>query len=212
MSQPRGGDGGPPAAGGRGVISVRTELVGEYVIDRVLEETLRRHPGELPGAIAEAIGRTLDAVPEAPAEAAPLAEALARAGYLTRVVEAEMFEPARAPNPWLTEALADRLAASGESPAEAVESLSRELAVLEPPGRPDPGDQRAVTWRVGGPGGHVRHYLAGRAVGALAPRDTGDRPRLPEGFSDPGLLKRCWLYGFFLRCCEEWVRAEASGE
>lgn len=99
-----------------------------------------------------------------------------RRGYLARVVETELFAAAREPMPWLAELLGTRTAAE----------VARELAEAEPLGPPDPGDEHAVTWRVPGPGGHVRHLVAMAAV-EDAPREA----------------KREWLRGFFLRCCEE---------
>ena len=114
------------------------------------------------------------------------AAALARRGYLARIAETELFEAAqRAPT-----GLADRLRAAGAD----VAAVARELARAEPAGRPHPDDERSFAWRVPGPGGHVRHYLA---MGAI--RKTGE---LPAGDTS-GDLKRCWLYGFYVRCCEE---------
>ena len=101
--------------------------------------------------------------------------AVARAGYLTRLAETERFEPARQPMPWLSALLADRDAAT----------VAAALAASEPAGKPAPNDPDAKTWWVPGPGGHVRYFLAARWSG-------GD---------DDG--RRAWLYGFFLRCCEE---------
>jgi hypothetical protein len=109
-----------------------------------------------------------------------LAQPMEALGYCTRLAEAELFEPARSPTPGLAEQLADRL------PSE----LGRELAAAEPPGRPDPSDD-SPSWRVPGPGGHVRHYVAMRA----------HEQRSPD--SDPAESKRAFMYGFFVRCCEE---------
>ncbi|HEV3376582.1 MAG TPA: hypothetical protein VG126_04820, partial [Thermoleophilaceae bacterium] len=106
-----------------------------------------------------------------------------------RVVEAELFEPARSPAPGLADTLGERLAAGAERQA-AVEAVARELAAQEPLERPDPSDAGAVTWRVPGPGGHVRHYVARRLIGP----------------GDPG-LKRDFVYGFVVRCCEEALRS-----
>lgn len=93
-------------------------------------------------------------------------------GYAARIVETELFAAAREPMPWLTE----QLETAGP------ELLAARLAAAEPLERPDPGSAVA-SWRVPGPGGHVRHYLAL----ALVER---------EG-------KREFLRGFFRRCCEE---------
>jgi hypothetical protein len=104
---------------------------------------------------------------------------LARLGYCLRLAEAELFEPARAPMPGLAERME----------SEGAEDISRELAEAEPPGRPDPGDYGS--WQVPGPGGHVRHYVAMLAAESRAPED------------DHARSKREFMYGFFLRCCEE---------
>jgi hypothetical protein len=90
-------------------------------------------------------------------------------GYHARDVERDRFAPARQPMPWLHELLA-----GGDAAA-----VAAELAAAEPAGRPEP-DSGAASWRVPGPGGHVRHYLALR---------SGD--------------KVAWLRGYFRRCCEE---------
>ena len=101
---------------------------------------------------------------------------IARAGYLTRLIETERFEAARQPMPWL----AELLEGGGDS-----QSVAAELARAEPPGKPAPTDPAARTWQVPGPGGHVRYFLAARWA-------EGDEER-----------RRSWLYGFFVRCCEE---------
>ena len=160
-------------------IAVRAELVKELLVGRILDAVDQRSPGPAPEAVAEAGGRF--GVPAGPAEE------LARRGYLCRVVERELFEPARAPTPWLAEALKDR------TPAD----LSAELAGEEPADRPSPPEG---SWRVPGPGGHVRHFVAIETAVRLPP---------PRGV-DPALLKRCWLYGFYLCCCEENGSCEPS--
>ena len=115
------------------------------------------------------------------------ARVLARRGYLTRFVETELFEAARRPVPLL------------HVDPDEVAGLTAELAAAEPAGRPSPDDERAATWRVPGPGGHVRHYLAVQAARLLA-------PDLPE---DAG--KRAWLYGFFVRSLEERAEEDPGG-
>jgi hypothetical protein len=111
-----------------------------------------------------------------------LADPMAALGYCVRLAEAELFEPARTPTPGLAEELEERT----------LQELCRELAAAEPPGRPDPADG-APSWRVPGPGGHVRHYVAERAA----------ERRSPD--ADRAEAKREFMYGFFLRCCEEVV-------
>lgn len=123
---------------------------------------------------------------------------VARAGYLARVVERELFEPARAPMPGLAENLRKRLE-EGSPWQEASTAVARELASGEPLERPAPDDPVAVSWRVPGPGGHVRHYVAQCLIAE----------RLPIGHCRPtdeagqAALKRDFMYGFMLRCCEE---------
>ena len=104
-------------------------------------------------------------------------------GYQARALELERFAPAREPMPWLTEMLATR----------EPEALCAQLAGDEPLDRPDPG--QAPSWRVPGPGGHVRHYVAVRAARAFRLADGGD--------VDDLALKRAWMRGFFRHCCEE---------
>lgn len=96
---------------------------------------------------------------------------LARRGYLSRLAETSIFAAAR------------------ELPQAVLGADPAELAAAEPAGRPDPDDPRALTWRVPGPGGHVRHYLAvAEARRAGVPEEEG---------------KRAWLFGFFARCRDE---------
>jgi len=98
--------------------------------------------------------------------------------------------------------LTERLTLTG-SWARAAAAVSGDLARSEPLAKPSPDDEAAMTWRVPGPGGHVRHYLARRTIeDRLLPRDQP----LPI---DPAELKRAWLYGFFVRACEEALPPEA---
>lgn len=141
-----------------GLIAVNTAVAKEFMIDRIA------------GRAAERAGT--DATPE-------------RLGYETRMVEAEMFEPARQPATWLGAELHDRMK-RGVSAAGAVEALSAELAASEPEEKPRPDDERAASWRVPGPGGHVRHFVAARL----------------------GAAKREFMLGFFTCCCEEALGSE----
>lgn len=95
-------------------------------------------------------------------------------GYHARTVEHERFARAREPMPWLQHMLAGREAAE----------VAAELAAAEPVTRPEP-DSGVASWRVPGPGGHVRHYMARLA----------------------GPTKDQWMRGYFLRCCEEVTRS-----
>ena len=188
-------------------IAVRMELVQEFVIDRIFDAVEDRDPGAVPEAIAPALAAPLEAglggeCPTAGADlaATEVAATLARKGYLTRVVETELFEVARGATPGFADALRERSLAARESWLETVVAVSADLARREPAERPDPGDERTLTWNVPGPGGHVRHYLAIRAA-RIAP----DAPALEEADR-----KRCWVYGFYVRCCEESLPADAS--
>ena len=187
-------------------IAVRMKLVQEFVLDRIFDAVEDRDPGTVPEAIAPALAAPLDAVlggegPAAGADpgATEVAATLARKGYLTRVVETELFERARGVTPGLADAVRERWLAPRESWPETVVAVAGDLARREPADRPDPGDERACTWDVPAPGGHVRHYLAIRAA-RIAP----DAPALEEADR-----KRCWIYGFYVRCCEESLPADA---
>src|SRR6059058_3360433 len=74
-------------------------------------------------------------------------------GFHARALELERFAPAREAMPWLSELLAV---------ADDAGAVAGSLAAEEPLERPDPGE--SASWRVPGPGGHVRHYLAMRAA------------------------------------------------
>jgi hypothetical protein len=156
---------------------VRTELVLDQLVSRLIGRALdlRAEPLE------EETAKTLADGPE-PAE-------LARLGYLARQAETEMFERAREPMPWLEERLA------GDEPRS---EICRELAAEEPDGKPDPGEG---SWRVPGPGGHVRHFLSLAAADEVIQGDSNGEPASRD--LSAGEAKRCFLYGFYLRCCEE---------
>jgi hypothetical protein len=146
----------------RRLMSVRSELVKETLVDTICERVDASMANGVPPAVAVAL------------EAAPSSERAARAGYFARIIETELFEAARAPMPQL----AEELAAGVE--------VARTLAAREPLDRPDPNDADAVSWRIPGPGGHVRHYVALRLV--------------EDGRAS---LKSDFMYGFLVRCCEE---------
>lgn len=126
-------------------------------------------------------------------------------GYLARVLEVEMFEPAQRAADWVADEIEPHLARAG-SEDEAIAALCGELAQAEPIGKPDPDDPAAMSWRVPGPGGHVRHYVARRAIEEC----LRGRDKPIEG--DPADLKRSWVYGFFVRTCEEALADDAAGE
>ncbi len=87
---------------------------------------------------------------------------------------------------------------------EAVADACTELALSEPLGKPSPDDEAAMTWRIPGPGGHVRHFLARRTIEEY----LGDIAW--PAADDPAELKRPWLYGFFVRACEEALPPDAE--
>lgn len=147
------------------LIAVRSDVAASLLIDGLLDEAAARLG--LPLAITTDL--TLSQSED---------ERLARLGYLARTIELERFDVARAPTPWLV----DRVVGHPEA---SVAEIAAALAAEEPLDKPAPGSG-ASSWRVPGPGGHVRHFLAVRAVGAGR----------PEG-------KRTWMFGFFVRCCED---------
>jgi hypothetical protein len=160
------------------VIRVSTELVVEQLVSRVLGRALELRAQGLP--------KESDGV----IEAGPEPHQLARLGYASRIAETEMFEPARKPMPWFSERVE-----SGAS----VATVCRELAAEEPDDKPDPGEG---SWRVPGPGGHVRHYLALAAADDVIHGGSNGKPGATRELS-AGEAKRCFLYGFYARCCEE---------
>jgi hypothetical protein len=164
--------------GNGGLFAVHSAVVGTVMVDGMAKEVARRAATAVPAVAA----RDLPAAGSLGVGMAGAAEHVARAGYVARVIEWERFEPARQPAQWLCEALAET------SPRARVE-LCLALAYDEPLEKPSPRDVRAVSWRIPGPGGHVRHELALRAIAAAA----GGRLE----------LKRCWMFGFLLRCCED---------
>jgi hypothetical protein len=166
---------------GPALISVRTEVVLETLVGSLAEAVAGRLGEPLPAHVEAALATAGD----------DRLRSLARAGYLARALELERFAPAREPMPWLKARLQDAGAAPPWSSAMA--RVAAELAGREPPERPDPGDERAVSWKVPGPGGHVRHYLALRAAG----KERAD-----------AAAKRAWLTGFLVHCCEEAVPPE----
>lgn len=164
-----------------GLIAVEPRVVKEVLVDRLFDEATRLAAEPLPTEVAEILDDALAAVGESgePERAA----AVARLGYEARRAETQAFARAREPPAWLDAELSSR-------GAGAAVALSAELARREPEGPPDPADERAASWRVPGPGGHVRHWLAVRAAGTAAE---------PEA----AVLRRAWFFGFYLRCCLE---------
>lgn len=159
------------------LISVRTQVVLDTLV----------------GSIAETVAARLDEPLDPNGEAGLAAvigdPGLARMGYLARTVEVERFERAREPMPWLS----DRFQlhrTDGTAWGDAAAALATALADAEPGQRPEPGDERAVSWKVPGPGGHVRYYLALRCAGTANGKVSPD-------------AKRTWLTGFLVHCLLE---------
>jgi hypothetical protein len=187
--------------GDRGdLVPVNTALVLETLVETVVAR-VQAGGGDAPSAgvaaVLEAHGRAL-----AGANDPALDRGLRHAGYRARVVEAELFAPARRSAGWLPGALRAEFLQCGSWP-EAIAGLCAGLARAEPLDRPEPDDADAVSWRIPGPGGHVRHYVARRTI--------GEHLRGLEGpiDGDPAALKRPWLYGFLVRACEEALPEEA---
>lgn len=157
---------------------VRTELVLEQLVSRVLGRALELRSQEF-GPETKAV-----------LEAAPEPHGLARIGYASRLAETEMFEPARQPMPWLSERV---------NAGESIADVCRKLAAEEPDDKPDPGEG---SWRVPGPGGHVRHFLSLAAADEVVHGDSNGQPSSDRELS-AGEAKRCFLFGFYARCCEE---------
>ena len=131
---------------------------------------------------------------------------LRRSGYFTRVIEVEIFEPAQRVADWIPEKLEERFAQTQDW-LDAIVGICKEIARAEPIEKPDPDDENAWSWQVPGPGGHVRHYLARRSIGEHLQRDPEQGP-----VSNPAELKQPWIYGFFVRACEEALPAGALGD
>jgi hypothetical protein len=167
---------------------VRTELVVDQLVSRLLGRALELRSEEF------------DPESEAVLDASPDPQALARIGYTSRAAETEMFEPARRRMPWLTEMLAERTG------PDAIADVCRELAAEEPDDKPDPGQG---SWRVPGPGGHVRHFLALAAADEVVHGDSNGKPQASRELS-AGEAKRCFLFGFYAKCCEEAAGATSS--
>ena len=166
-----------------GLISVRTRVVLDTLVASITEAAAERKDLPLDAPVDAALARI---------RGDPM---LVRMGSLARVLEIERFERARRPMPWLAEQFA-RCRVDGTSWQDAAAELATRLADAEPSGRPEPDDDAAVSWRVPGPGGHVRYYLASRAA--------GEGPtRLPE------TARRSWLAGFLVHCISEAVPPDA---
>ena len=185
-----------------GLFQVDSALVRDTIVEGIHEKVEARRREGPPEHILPVL--EADAGLETGCQDAKLDKGLRHAGYLTRVVEVEMFEPARRTADWISEMLRERLA-DREDWSDAVAEACVDLANSEPLGKPSPDDERARTWRIPGPGGHVRHYMSSRAIGEELARVNA----IAE-IGDPSELKRLWLYGFFVRACEEALPPESE--
>jgi len=185
--------------GQSGLVPVDTGLVLQTLVEKIFEYVEARRdedPSEPVAAVLAAHPHLVDTHRRLEAD-------LRHAGYLARAVEVELFEPARQPAVWLSEMLTERFAATVDW-HEAVAGTCDDLSRSEPLDKPSPNDAAAMSWRVPGPGGHVRHYVARRTI-----EDYLRDAEAPVA-GDPAELKRPWLYGFFVRSCEEALPAGAA--
>ncbi|HET8951319.1 MAG TPA: hypothetical protein VFN44_12440 [Solirubrobacteraceae bacterium] len=160
-----------------GLISVQTQVVLDTLV------------GSLAEGVAARLATPLNHEVEAALHAAGADDRLARKGYHARALEYQRFDRAREPMPWLAERFA-REHAEGAAWSTTAAMVATSLAASEPSERPEPDDPSAISWRVPGPGGHVRHYLAHRAA-------------TEEGRFADAETKRSWLAGFLVGCIAE---------
>ena len=160
-----------------GLISVRTQVVLDTLV------------GSVADTVAERLSDPLDSEVETALASIPGDAQLARMGYLARAVEVERFERAREPMPWLADHMR-RSRPDGGTWSEAAAAVASDLAGTEPDDRPEPSDERSVSWKVPGPGGHVRYYLSLRTAA-------------PDGGPVTREMKWAWLAGFLLHCVRE---------
>jgi hypothetical protein len=183
---------------------VDTRVVLDTLVEKVHDLVADRMANEPPAAILP----TLDSREQlVVATRYPAVDrGLRRAGYYTRVVEVEIFEPAQSIAEWIPPKLEERFAKTGDWSA-AIVDICTEIARAEPIDKPDPDDENAWSWRVPGPGGHVRHYLSRRAIGDELQKDPEQGP-----VQNPAELKKPWIYGFFVRTVEEALPPDAMPE
>ena len=165
-------------------MKVKTELVLEQLVSRVLGRALELRSAEL----TEESERGLQA---------GLSPRSWPGSAMHAVAGRDRDVRARpAADAGLTEMLVERT--EPESVA-AIGSVCRELAAEEPDAKPEPGEG---SWSRSRPGGHVRHFLALSAADQLRQGRGNGEPAITRELS-AGEAKRCFLYGFYARCCEE---------
>jgi hypothetical protein len=179
-----------------GVVAVDAGLVAKTLVEAVHSRVVARPDPAPPDPAGAALDDPILSFVHASEGRTEMR--MRRAGYLARVVEAELFEPARTPAPWLRSLLRARLV-DGEDATAALTAICAELARAEPLTKPAPDDPAAATWRIPGPGGHVRHLLVRRTIEEQLQGEARSRPF--DG--DPAELKAPWTYGFLVRACEE---------
>ena len=183
----------------RRLMPVQLEVIKEVLVDRILTAAVELYPGNP----QDDVRRALEADVDLPVcDGRGLDMRMRRIGYLSRIVEADLFEPAREPMPGLAAQLTQRITAA-EDWSAAVVALCEELAREEPLPKPRPEDLSATSWKVPGPGGHVRHYVVAAAIADALSSDMNGDAGLADGVDDAGELKRSWTFGFAVRCCEE---------
>jgi hypothetical protein len=185
-----------------GVVAVDAGLVAKTLVEAVFSRVQDRADPAPPDPVGAALDDPILSFVHASEGRSEMR--MRRAGYLARVVEAELFDPAKQPAPWLAALVSERAAQDGDWTA-ALTTTCAELARAEPIDKPRPDDPAAATWRVPGPGGHVRHYLARRTIEEHLRAEGRSRPF--DG--DPAELKTPWVYGFLLCACAEVLPAAA---
>lgn len=155
------------------LVAVQSNVAASLLIDGLFEQAVARLEEPLGPATERALAAAED-------------PRVARLGYLARTIELERFAVARGPVAWLAQHAVDR-------PEDSIADRARGLADQEPLDKPAPASG-APSWRVPGPGGHVRHFLAIRAIGDA-----------------PAERKRSWAHGFFVRCCEDTPGVRVDG-
>jgi hypothetical protein len=184
-------------------VAVDAGLIGKTLVEAVVARVQEIHLPHPPETVATAL-EDLDLAFVSANEGRTEMD-MRRQGYLARQVEIEMFEPAQKPAGWLRAPLQEHFAVTADWTA-AIVATCADLARGEPVAKPHPEDPAAATWRVPGPGGHVRHYVARRMIEDML--QGRDHPF--DG--DPAELKLPWIYGFFVHACQEVLPPQPSAQ
>lgn len=183
----------------RQLMPVQAEVIKEILVDKILGIVNESYPGDLSGTVTEALDADIDLVAS---DGGALDLRMRRIGYLSRIAETDMFDAAKHPMEGLDEKLTKRIEAGDDWPT-AASTLCLAMARQEPLPKPSPNNDNATSWKVPGPGGHVRHFVVAAAIAECLSGEENGYPEVPEGLEEAGELKRCWMYGFLVRCCEE---------